>query len=490
MASPYFTFTSGRHYASVQTTGGLTVEDLRPADPASVGKYRLIGRLGSGGMGDVFLGQSPGGRLVAVKLIRADLVQNPNFRTRFAREVAAARRVGGIFTTPVVDADPDGEQPWLVTAYVDGRSLAQTVETQGPLAVPEALRLALGLAEGVAAIHAAGVVHRDLKPSNVLLAPDGPRIIDFGISRPLDGAGFTHTGSIVGSPGFMSPEQAEGRPAGPPSDIFSFGSVLTFAATGEGPFGSGLPSVLLYRIVHLAPNIAAVPLPLRPLIESCLAKNPAGRPTADAILTELQEVAPDRLAGRPATTSGGPAATGAAQPDRPGQPASGRPYQPAADRRWSRAGLAYIAAAAAILVGAGVFIAVHLLGSQSSGGSPTAATHPAASRGATPSQAPAAAPAGPRAVIEAYFAAINRRDFASAWKLGGDHLGESYASFVGGFAKTSSVDITSLRTDGGTVNVRTLATETTGQVQKYALVYIVRGGVIVYGQATLIRTNP
>ena len=235
------------------------VQALAPGDPGYVGKYRLVGRIGRGGMGQVFLGQSPGGRMVAVKLIRADLAGDPDFRARFAREVTTARTVSGIFTVPVVDADVDGPQPWLVTAFVDGPSLADAVVSRGPLPPGPVLTLAAGLAEGLEVIHAVGVVHRDLKPSNVLLADDGPRIIDFGISHAANASGLTRTGWVTGSPGFMSPEQAEGRPAGPASDIFSLGSVLAFAATGHEPFGAGTAPALLYRVVHSQPDTSGLP---------------------------------------------------------------------------------------------------------------------------------------------------------------------------------------------------------------------------------------
>jgi serine/threonine protein kinase len=233
------------------------VKALEAGDPAQIGKYRLLGRLGSGGM--VFLGQSPGGRLVAVKLIRPDLAADIDFRVRFSREVKAARKVSGIFTAPVVDADPDGPQPWLVTAYVPGPSLADAVRAEGPLPVSSVLMLAAGLTEGISALHAAGVVHRDLKPSNVLLASDGPRIIDFGVSWAADATPVTSAGMVIGSPAFMSLEQAGGYEVGPASDVFSLGSVLTFAATGEGPFGTGPGTVLLYRVQHLEPAIDRLP---------------------------------------------------------------------------------------------------------------------------------------------------------------------------------------------------------------------------------------
>src|SRR5215472_14073845 len=273
--------------------GGIQMVDvLTPGDPRQVGRYRLLGALGTGGMGRVFLAQSPGGRLVAVNLIRADLAHNPEFRARFAREVATARTVSGIFTAPVVDADTDGPQPWLVTAYVEGPSLDAAVATYGPLPVGTVLQLAAGLAEGLGAVHAAGVVHRDLKPSNVLLAADGPRVIDFGISQAVDATHLTGTGMVIGSPAFMSPEQVEGGAVGPASDVFNLGAVLVFAATGHGPFGPGAPTALMYRVVHGMPRLDRLPGPVRPLVERCMAKDPGQRPTAAQFLAELTAAHP------------------------------------------------------------------------------------------------------------------------------------------------------------------------------------------------------
>ena len=268
------------------------VGGLKPGDPQVIGPYRLVGQLGSGGMGRVFLGLSAGGRPVAVKVIRAELAGDQEFRVRFGREVAAARRVSGLFTALVVDADVDGPVPWLATAYVAGPPLSEAVTGCGPMSVQATLALAAGLAEGLSAIHAAGVVHCDLKPSNVLLSQDGPRVIDFGISRAAEMVSVTGVGLVVGSPGFMSPEQATGGKIGPPSDIFSLGAVLTFAATGGGPFGKGSRPELAYRLVYSPPSLDRLPARLRPLVERCLAKDARERPTADEVLAEAGAVRP------------------------------------------------------------------------------------------------------------------------------------------------------------------------------------------------------
>jgi eukaryotic-like serine/threonine-protein kinase len=269
------------------------LRELRPQDPRLIGPYRLVGQLGDGGMGRVYLGRSAGGRPVAVKVIRSDLAADPDFRARFRREVSAARRVNGLFTAMVVDADVDAPEPWLATAYVAGPSLAEAVRERGPLPVNSVLALAAGLAESLAAIHAAGVVHRDLKPSNVLLGPDGPCVIDFGISRAVEQTSLTRVGFVIGSPGFMSPEQAEGHEVGPASDIFSLGAVLAFAAIADSPFGSGSTAALVYRIVYAAPNLGGVPDEIRPLLERCLAKDPAQRPTASELLAEVEAAEPE-----------------------------------------------------------------------------------------------------------------------------------------------------------------------------------------------------
>jgi eukaryotic-like serine/threonine-protein kinase len=256
------------------------LDDLQPGDPQLIGPYRLRGVLGTGGMGRVFLGASAQGRLVAVKVVHAGLAAEPTFRARFRREVEVARKVSGPFTAPLVDADVDGPVPWLATAYVAGPSLADVVAEGGPMPPGAVLELAAGLAEGLSAIHAAGVVHRDLKPSNILLARDGPRLIDFGISGASGATALTGTDLMIGSPGYMSPEQAEGSSVGPSSDIFSLGAVLAFAVTGEGPFGPGSTVALIYRVIHRPADLTRVPGEVRGLIERCLVKDPALRPAA------------------------------------------------------------------------------------------------------------------------------------------------------------------------------------------------------------------
>ena len=305
------------------------MRELQPGDPQLIGPYRLCGRLGAGGMGRVYLGLSPGGRAVAVKVIRADLAQDAEFRARFRREVGVARRVSGLFTAPVIDADVESPVPWLATAYVRGPSLADAVSEHGPLPAASVLVLARGLAEGLSAIHAAGVVHRDLKPANVLLAEGGPRLIDFGISRAVEASALTHTGLVVGSPGFMSPEQAEGREVGPPSDVFSLGAVLAFAATGQGPFGSGSTPALVYRVVYSDPQLDLVPAEVRPLIDRCLAKDPARRPTANDLLSGAAQPAAGWLpepvtralaAAPPTTTAAAPSGAPVPVPPVPGSP--------------------------------------------------------------------------------------------------------------------------------------------------------------------------
>jgi hypothetical protein len=272
------------------------METLQPDDPTELGTYRLLRRLGAGGMGRVYLARSPGGRTVAVKVVRPDLAADGDFRDRFRHEVEIAKAVSGRFTAPVVDADPDAPLPWLATSYVLGPDLTDVVAAHGALPERTVRALAAGLAAALQEVHAAGLIHRDLKPSNVLLAADGPRVIDFGIARAVDGNRMTQTGVVVGSPGYMSPEQALGKDVGAAGDVFSLGAVLAFAATGRGTFGHGAVShaSLLYQVVHGEPDLDGVPQQLLGLVRACLAKDPAHRPAPPEIVTAL---APQGLTG-------------------------------------------------------------------------------------------------------------------------------------------------------------------------------------------------
>ena len=279
------------------------MEALTADDPRMIGDFRLQSRLGAGGMGRVYLGFSPAGRAVAVKVIHPHLARDPSYAARFRREVAAAQAVNAVYATPVVAAGPDDTPPWLATAFVPAPSLQDVVSSNGPLPEDAVWKLAAGLAEALRAIHAGGLVHRDLKPGNVLLAADGPRLIDFGIARVVDGTRLTATDGVLGTPSYMSPEQAKGESVDPPSDIFSLGGVVYYAATGQAPFGGGIPAALLYRIVFDEPNLDGLPPQLRALVAACLDKNPATRPTPAQLATALMpaipagdQVTPSRLA--------------------------------------------------------------------------------------------------------------------------------------------------------------------------------------------------
>ncbi|MDX5570929.1 serine/threonine-protein kinase, partial [Streptomyces sp. ID05-04B] len=260
--------------------------------PEYAGHYRLEECLGSGGMGVVHLARSTSGMKVAVKVVHARFARDPEFRGRFRQEVAAARRVSGAFTAPVVDADPEAERPWMATLFIPGSTIAEQVKRNGPMNAGELRRLMAGLAEALRDIHRVGVVHRDLKPSNVLLAEDGPKVIDFGISRPKDSELRTETGKLIGTPPFMAPEQfRRPREVGSAADVFALGSVMVHAATGRGPFDSDSPYVVAYQVVHDEPDLTGVPDNLAPLVTRCLAKEPEDRPTPDELMHALRTVA-------------------------------------------------------------------------------------------------------------------------------------------------------------------------------------------------------
>ncbi|MFF7124202.1 protein kinase [Streptomyces sp. NPDC008240] len=263
---------------------------MEDGDPRTVGGYRLVARLGAGGMGRVYLSHTPGGRAVAVKVIRPELAENAEFRKRFQAEVAAAGRVHGIYTAPVVDSDTEGAVPWCATAYVPGPSLSEAVREHGPLPVDTVLRLIAGVAEALQAVHREGIVHRDLKPSNVLLASDGPRVIDFGVARAADATSLTQSGTALGTVAYMAPEQVLGAEAAPAADVFALGQTAVFAATGGAAFGDGDPHAVLYRVVHAEPDLSRVPAGIQDLVARCLRKPAAERPTVEEVIRSVQEI--------------------------------------------------------------------------------------------------------------------------------------------------------------------------------------------------------
>jgi outer membrane protein assembly factor BamB len=335
--------------------------------PEYAGHYRLESCLGSGGMGVVHLARSTSGMKLAVKVVHAEFARDPEFRGRFRQEVAAARRVSGAFTASVVDADPEAERPWMATLFIPGPTLSDHVKRNGPMAPAQLRQLMAGLAEALRDIHRVGVVHRDLKPSNVLLAEDGPKVIDFGISRPKDSELRTETGKLIGTPPFMAPEQfRRPREVGPAADIFALGSVMVHAATGRGPFDSDSPYVVAYQVVHDEPDLAGVPENLAPLVGRCLAKEPEDRPTPDELMRELRSVAasydtqafiPEQRSGDTATVPKPPAAEPERQPEE-------RPEKRLKGRLRRRV---VLAAGAVVLVVGGALASLPLLGEEGTG---------------------------------------------------------------------------------------------------------------------------
>ncbi|MFE6714593.1 serine/threonine-protein kinase [Streptomyces sp. NPDC057695] len=272
---------------------------LRREDPRIVGSFRLHRRLGAGGMGVVYLGSDRRGQRVALKVIRPDLAEDQEFRSRFAREVSAARRIRGGCTARLVAADLEAERPWFATQYVPGPSLHDRVAEEGSLRAADVASIGAALSEGLVAVHEAGVVHRDLKPSNILLSPKGPRIIDFGIAWATGASTLTHVGTAVGSPGFLAPEQVRGAAVTPATDVFSLGATLAYAAMGDSPFGHGSSEVMLYRVVHEEPQLHGVPDALAPLVRACLAKDPEDRPSTLQLSMRLKEIAAREAQGLP-----------------------------------------------------------------------------------------------------------------------------------------------------------------------------------------------
>ncbi|MBB1254305.1 serine/threonine-protein kinase [Streptomyces alkaliterrae] len=314
----------------------MAIMRLRREDPRVVGSFKLHRRLGAGGMGVVYLGSDRRGQRVALKVIRPDLAEDEEFRTRFAREVSAARRIRGGCTARLVAADLDAARPWFATQYVPGPSLHDKVHEGGPLSAAHVAAVGAALAEGLVAVHEAGVVHRDLKPSNILLSPKGPRIIDFGIAWATGASTLTHVGTAVGSPGFLAPEQVRGAAVTPATDVFSLGATLAYAATGDSPFGQGSSEIMLYRVVHEDAHLSAVPPALAPIVAACLAKSPEDRPSTLQLSLRLKEIAAREARGLPTARVAGDApaatvrtargtATGSRTAGRTGERPTGRP---------------------------------------------------------------------------------------------------------------------------------------------------------------------
>ncbi|MFJ3228708.1 serine/threonine-protein kinase [Streptomyces sp. NPDC086783] len=301
---------------------------LRREDPRVVGSFRLHRRLGAGGMGVVYLGSDRRGQRVALKVIRPDLAEDQEFRSRFAREVSAARRIRGGCTARLVAADLEADRPWFATQYVPGPSLHDKVAEEGPLSAADVAAVGAALSEGLVAVHEAGVVHRDLKPSNILLSPKGPRIIDFGIAWATGASTLTHVGTAVGSPGFLAPEQVRGAAVTPATDVFSLGATLAYAATADSPFGHGSSEVMLYRVVHEEAQLHGVPDALAPLVRACLAKDPEERPSTLQLSLRLKEIAAREAQGLADVRPPAPRT----DPDRP----SGRLAEQYAEQRTQR----------------------------------------------------------------------------------------------------------------------------------------------------------
>ncbi|WP_432013917.1 protein kinase domain-containing protein [Streptomyces cucumeris] len=329
---------------------------LRAGDPESIGGYVLEERLGRGGMGTVYLARSSSGRRIALKVVHQQFADDDEFRVRFRQEVAAARRVSGAFTAPVVDADPDAPLPWMATSYVPGRTLAERVAADGPLRGAELRLLAIGLGEALRDIHRAGVVHRDLKPANIVLSDEGPRVIDFGIARAADHQTLTMTGRVMGTPPYMSPEQLrDPREVGPESDVFSLATVLVFAATGQSPFDADSPYMTAYHVVYEPPDLDSLRGPMRDALADCLGKEPGERPGLDTLLARLRALPADDscVSTAPRDEVSAQGAEGPEQEDTGTVPAAGRPRRRAV-RGAVVAGVAAAVAGTLVLAGLAV----------------------------------------------------------------------------------------------------------------------------------------
>jgi predicted Ser/Thr protein kinase len=430
---------------------------LQQGDPPQIGRYRILARLGSGGMGVVYLGQSPDGQQVALKVLRPEFAGDPDFRARFRREVSAMARVRNRYTVQVLDAAPDSALPFLATRFAAGPSLDEYVKTHGPLGPADVLMLAAALAEALAAIHAAGVAHRDLKPSNVLLTDSGPVVIDFGIAQVTDSISITQTGLTVGSPGYMAPEQVTGH-AGAEADIFTWALVVAYAASGQPPFGTGPTAAILHRITSSRPDVSSVPSQLKSLVKRAIAKDPRRRPAAADLLRELPAAGPagSLLTGTPQDQTAVHTRTLAADPG------SRRPWWlvPAA-----------VAAAVVVLAAAGVSLL--------SAGSPRSGTHPAASGSRRPAAAATTAPAP--VPFKTYSSAA---DAATSFHQAGQQFTISGAG-ADLFGGTDAY--TTMYRQGAVGTTATLETEVTAQ---HNMLGDAKAGIIVRNDMTGSGTTP
>lgn len=428
------------------------IHPLEPTDPHELGGYQLLGRIGAGGMGAVYLAETRTGRKLAIKAILKEFVQDPEFRTRFRREAAAAMKVRGRYLATLIDADPDGAQPWLAVEYVEGPSLTAVVQSSGPLSEPDLRSVIGGVAEALRSVHQAGIVHRDLKPSNILLGDEGPFVIDFGISQSSDSTSLTRTGLKVGTPAFMAPEQVRGSIATPAADVWALGAVALYAATGQRAFGEGDTTVVYYRVVHEPPDLSSCPAWLLPLVRACLAKDPQARPNLQEVLDFVNGVPADlrtattKIVPGDGSTGGGSTGDGATGADpgiddlthvggpsasllpedddetvvklaaaAPGADLAPEPEPEPTRRGWLKRPVTWLAAAGVVLV-AGAVVTTAVLGSRSGAapaGSASASVSVSASASASASSSPAAA------IDECLVGSWEQKDLATQLPLNG-----------------------------------------------------------------------
>nr|SBO90667.1 putative serine/threonine protein kinase [Nonomuraea gerenzanensis] len=394
-----------------------------------MGPYRIVGRLGAGGMGIVYAGVDAAGQRAAVKLIHDTYAANHEFRVRFRREVAMLRRVHGACCVRILAADAEAELPWLATEFIDGRTLDEHVKARGPLTGDELFGLAAGLAEALVAVHAAEVVHRDLKAANVMLSPAGPRLVDFGIARSLDGTSLTGTGLVIGSPGWVSPEEYLGGPTGPAADVYGWALVVVFAATGSLPYGMGRPEVLSYRVMNDAVDTGAVPRALRPTVDAALAKSPGSRPSMDEVLAAVAAAWREQH-GETGDRPGDPALDVTARLNRVWhvhqEDAAAWPQEPADPPRRGLVRRLWPVIAGAAAVGSTAVILVNLPSGEKSGTG--ASAPPSSTLSGTPVAGRPSASAAPRTAV----------DLAAALDLSLSVTPTADFTFEGGFTQSSA----------------------------------------------------